>query len=147
MQIHRNKVKKFLCFGLFWCLYTTYVMLFLDDPLMFFFGEPTFEGVSFAKWKWYMIWDLHSSGILHGVEWLKNSWPLQTGPIVPKWLSRITTLCYILSQKSRDLIYIAAEAWIHAWYIICSGRNVAFSLLCHKCLKTQVVFSAGSWNL
>jgi len=111
------------------------------------FCEPTFEGVSFAKWRWYMIWDLHSSGILHRVEWSKNSWPLQTGPIVLLQRSGITTVCYILSQKSRDLIYIAAEAWTHAWYIICSGRNFAFSFLYPKCLKTQDVFRARSWNL
>jgi len=147
MQIHINKVKKksslFWAFRVFVHQVCYVIFRWSTDVLC----KPTFEGVSFAKWRWYRIWELHSSGTLHKVEWSKNSWPLQMEPIAPKRRSGITTLCYILSQKSTDLIYLAAEAWIHAWYIICSGRNVAFFFLCHKCLKTQGVFSAGSWNL
>jgi hypothetical protein len=89
-----------------------------------------------------LIWDLRSSGILRSVESqfctdrsvqlvgpiykgqifltvVEASWPLKRGAIAcPQGRYRTTTQRCVISQKSADLIYIAAEAWNHArcWY-------------------------------
>ena len=76
---------------------------------------------SHSMYQIHLIWGLQSSGILRSIEWYcltdvstqlvspilkgqKISWPLKMG---------LTTLHCVTSQKSTDLTYMMAEAWIH----------------------------------
>jgi hypothetical protein len=85
-----------------------YYAAYSGNPLPTFqenLSDPIFKGQQIQEERFLEVKKTHFFGLLH--PWIWDRY------VVPKRRQVITTIRCITSQKSADLIYVAAEAWNH----------------------------------